>query len=581
MNIIAFQKRYLLLNLFLCFSLSKCNDSREENILVYQEEVEGFLRHSDQEMSDNNVDLAMNMKLADEDVTYPSCWKTVQRDDFVNEGMPSGTKIRRIDRCTFSESKKTLGRIVWVVIHGTWAQDWAAFYSSESDESQIYRHIKRTAASYARSRGKELDLVSFKWTGDLSDSARLDAAKALEIYFNNIMILENQDIEIVILCHSHGCNIGNNLTQFLEKPIHMLIYLACPPREEKRYQAKNFQTLIYFYSDDDWIAKIGQLLEYDYDGWTPNLSQLAKMANDDLKWIVGKTIYVLGKTMLLISGTYAAIKMLSSPSWKTKLSAPITFLFSAGPNFPSLWNSITMSTIPTNKLPSRDNHISTGFNTTIENQDTIWKLMYRLPTFFINEQALTTSFLVTIFHLALWTARDDWHEALIAVALPATLLMCFAILIQTPFFWEETKNNISNLIGYPILIHSDIVNVSKIIPEVMQKVHQHHKCSYIQSSIFSLASNATFDRGLLSLAVEGRGNKIPPDSYEYPFIGEKASIQSSSFEPQEECSIATLKEQITNTAEILVKPTRLADIGQGNACVPTSENSCKIINYCD
>ncbi len=190
-----------------------------------------------------------------DDIVRPTRWFNVNIDEL---NLPDGIfteniKIRKIERYQpkniVSESK-----IVWVLIHGTWGDKTSAFFKPNDRKDQNYRHIKRAAAGYASIKSKELELLSYKWTGSWSEDARKSAAKKLNKFFRHMEFDEN--VEIVVLAHSHGCNIANYLTHLAspERPIHLLIYFACPRKRNEHYQPKNYVCLLYFFSDADWTC---------------------------------------------------------------------------------------------------------------------------------------------------------------------------------------------------------------------------------------------------------------------------------------------------------------------------------------
>ena len=64
--------------------------------------------------------------------------------------------------------------------------------------------------------------------------------------------------ELVLLGHSHGCNVINDFTNRIERPIALLIYFGCPRREEIKYQPTNYKVLLYFVSDSDYFTIAGR-----------------------------------------------------------------------------------------------------------------------------------------------------------------------------------------------------------------------------------------------------------------------------------------------------------------------------------
>ncbi len=148
--------------------------------------------------------------------------------------------------------------IVWIVIHGTWGQSNKAFYDDSDTKDQNYRHIKRTASWYATRKRKKLDFYSFTWQAHLNHDDRQRAAQVLKCFLDEI-----GEAEVVVLGHSHGCNVANMLSRLVDpkRPINLLILFACPIRKEECYRPKNYKHLLYFWSKADRVAKIAKVPE--------------------------------------------------------------------------------------------------------------------------------------------------------------------------------------------------------------------------------------------------------------------------------------------------------------------------------
>lgn len=154
-------------------------------------------------------------------------------------------------------SKKTL----FIVTHGTFGKLTSSFIDDFEPQTQNYRHIKRFASWYADMHKTNLDLVSFKWTGELFDTPRFNAAGELNKYVNK----HYPNIPLVLMAHSHGCNIHNKFSQITKNPIELMIHLACPkrePHEEPDYDPQNFKQLVYFHTKNDAIEPLGRLDKY-------------------------------------------------------------------------------------------------------------------------------------------------------------------------------------------------------------------------------------------------------------------------------------------------------------------------------
>lgn len=156
-----------------------------------------------------------------EDIVEPSQWKSENPEDFnLHNFTNNNLKIRKRDSYNpLSRNCDTL--ILWVVIHGTWGTETASYFDDTNSEEQNYRHIKRTAAYYATVKGKPLELLSYLWSGEASDSARIIAAETLHKFFEHNEFYTKA--EIVLLGHSHGCNVANYVTR-LASPERIFIY---------------------------------------------------------------------------------------------------------------------------------------------------------------------------------------------------------------------------------------------------------------------------------------------------------------------------------------------------------------------
>ncbi|CDK30821.1 hypothetical protein [Candidatus Babela massiliensis] len=207
-------------------------------------------------------------KLADDIVDGDSCWKlnptdpspvVLNKSDFQNEDRPLLIRKRQFYRPDIVKDKQSL--IVFIVIHGTWQKDAIEFHKDIDQNVKdlsglIYNNIKKFAAFYATAKKKNLELLSFKWKGALGDGSRTDAGAFLK----NLILQTStyKTAELVLLGHSHGCNVINDFTNRIERPIALLIYFGCPRREEIKYQPTNYKALLYFISDSDYFTIAGR-----------------------------------------------------------------------------------------------------------------------------------------------------------------------------------------------------------------------------------------------------------------------------------------------------------------------------------
>jgi hypothetical protein len=141
--------------------------------------------------------------------------------------------------------------ILWIIIHGTWGENTDAFFK-ETD--LYYEGIRSCAQSFAQAKKKRLNLMSYRWSGKNNNQARRTAAWCLSNFLKKID--PQRRSEVVLIGHSHGCNVANCLTHFVDSdcPIDLLIYLSCPRRTEWECQPLSYKCLLYFLSDGDYVA---------------------------------------------------------------------------------------------------------------------------------------------------------------------------------------------------------------------------------------------------------------------------------------------------------------------------------------
>ncbi|MHB1803295.1 MAG: hypothetical protein ACYCU5_16875 [Actinomycetes bacterium] len=212
------------------------------------------------------------IKLSDllpDDIVSPSRWQDnpinpnpikLNENDFLNKAKKEYIRKRQFYRPASAEGKQDL--IVFITVHGGWQKDFEIFHKDidQKDKKlkgQVYNHIKKLAAFYATKKEKNLELLSLRWTGGSYDGDRTDAG----IFLKNLICdtLEYRKSELVFLGHSHGCNVINDFTNRIEKPIDMyLIYFGCPRIADSKYQPKHYKVLLYFHSDSDCFTVAGR-----------------------------------------------------------------------------------------------------------------------------------------------------------------------------------------------------------------------------------------------------------------------------------------------------------------------------------
>ncbi|GEM_PF-4049641 len=114
--------------------------------------------------------------------------------------------------------------------------------------------------------------LSFGWTGENSDSARITGGKNLGQGLNEIMQqCGQQGIQpaTIVIAHSHGGNVTAVASNFITTPIDYAIFLATPVlrydqnkkkgTETDAYLPKNIKNLFLFYSMLDMVQTSGAL----------------------------------------------------------------------------------------------------------------------------------------------------------------------------------------------------------------------------------------------------------------------------------------------------------------------------------
>ncbi|CDK30825.1 hypothetical protein [Candidatus Babela massiliensis] len=203
-----------------------------------------------------------------DDIVSPSRWQDNPTNPdpvkingrHLDRTLPDHIRKRQFYRPALVKDRQAL--IVFIAVHGTWQQNSEIFHKDIDKNDKklkglVYNHIKKLAAFYATSKEKNLELLSLRWNGELGEGGRTDAG-----HFLKELICETpgyRNSELVFLGHSHGCNIINEFTNRIEKPIDIyLIYFGCPRRTESKYQPKHYKVLLYFHSDSDFFTVAGR-----------------------------------------------------------------------------------------------------------------------------------------------------------------------------------------------------------------------------------------------------------------------------------------------------------------------------------
>ncbi len=192
--------------------------------------------------------------------------------------------------------------IIMVVIHGTGISDLILMPRDSTPaldtsgprnndffhpDNYTFKNILSFGRWYADKHNKKIHVLSIEWSGQSLSTTRLLVALCITMYLQN----NYPTSDVILLSHSHGCNIANIVTRWLINNKVTLIHFGCPVREaeavketivESPYYNKytgtilsqylkvndivdytpiNFQKLIYFFSTSDYIAPFGAINE--------------------------------------------------------------------------------------------------------------------------------------------------------------------------------------------------------------------------------------------------------------------------------------------------------------------------------
>jgi len=158
----------------------------------------------------------------------------------------------------FSYSLVSAGT-VFIVVHGTWGAD-SSWHQPEGD---FFRALEQSA----NARGAQV--MSFQWNGRNKHSRRKKAALQLEKLITSYPI----DTTINIVAHSHGTNVVNLVSQYLderEENHHIInaVYAFGTPVDAGCYRP-NMKIIKYFYhffSLNDFVQPVLGMFDREYPG---------------------------------------------------------------------------------------------------------------------------------------------------------------------------------------------------------------------------------------------------------------------------------------------------------------------------
>lgn len=144
------------------------------------------------------------------------------------------------------------------LVHGTFATP-EEFGRDKS--TKITYDMFRFAYQLSIAHKKKVEVISFKWSGKLSDAHRKAYGKVLANKCN-VLYYNNNNSEFWFIAHSHGCNVvlfasiefnNNNSKQF-----HTAILLACPP-DVPTSAVLSVDNIYHFYTDGDFTQGVGTI----------------------------------------------------------------------------------------------------------------------------------------------------------------------------------------------------------------------------------------------------------------------------------------------------------------------------------
>lgn len=157
--------------------------------------------------------------------------------------------------------------------HGTYAPKAPGF----SDPDNVYfQGIRNFAEQLALRKKIAVLIVSYGWDAANWTSSRIEAGKTMAQIINKYFSSSRK--KIILVSHSHGCNVANIASHYTKLPIELMVHYASPIREkdpqrdcttavcrEQLYKPTNFKLLLSFYSLHDFVQIAGGLTTKIWD----------------------------------------------------------------------------------------------------------------------------------------------------------------------------------------------------------------------------------------------------------------------------------------------------------------------------
>ncbi|MCL4361243.1 hypothetical protein M1446_02705 [Candidatus Dependentiae bacterium] len=258
--------------------------------------------------------------------------------------------------------------IIGLIVHGSRVGDLfhsagpynLNYHSVYDSRNQVYRDIMNFFSTVANSKAKKVEVLSVRWPGTNLAWTRQWTALFLHDYLKQ----NYPNHKIIYLSHSHGCNVGNYLSNLLNKPISLMVFFACPFRKVKEeddgedksllpaavhsplatgfdklkkineFSPDKFKKLIYFFSKADWVAAGGSVDKYSLGASivTPIITHyaidaalssqtmgLSKLANKFPKTTTyAKNTFKAAVAAKSTSNVYDSVSNANTFSWKHK-----------------------------------------------------------------------------------------------------------------------------------------------------------------------------------------------------------------------------------------------------------------------
>lgn len=160
------------------------------------------------------------------------------------------------------------GKMLLVCVHGTFSNA-QSFGANETKKTTQY--LISFAKQLAHAHKKAVEIVSYTWTGSLSNNARAEAGRILGDALAQ-KIQESPCDQLWVFAHSHGCNVAALAAQRLNgvRMIDVGIHVASPTPDiaydredvemlDPETAVTNYKRMYHFYGTADLTQAVGSL----------------------------------------------------------------------------------------------------------------------------------------------------------------------------------------------------------------------------------------------------------------------------------------------------------------------------------